>query len=221
MNTQLTPEPIAESSLLNLKNNNQKKIYYLIGFIILIIIINGWTWWNFHNEKSISETDSIITGIKELASLSTAQMYVMTTIEGQDNRFFGVDISFDLPGTRRLYFFVVPAQVTAGIDLQQLSENDIKVDQKERIVEIVLPLPEILNKSLDLERVKVYTQEGLLRDKTSIKEGLDLLNQTQVQDSILKEAINAGILKIAEINAEKTIRGFYEKLGYDVFIRFK
>ncbi len=41
------------------------------------------------------------------------------------------------------------------------------------------------------------------------------------KDQISQEAIEQGILSAAEKNAEKSLKGFFEQLGYNVTIEFQ
>jgi hypothetical protein len=167
------------------------------------------------------EVQTIVTGVQSLAKLATAEAYVMTTLEGQDNKIFGMDITVDLPGTKRVYFVIVPAKMLAGVDLQGVTEDNVSVDPINKKVSVILPHATFIQEAIQVDKVKIYTDEGILRGTTTAKEGLSLVSEAQVMEKLRQEANAIGVLKTAEDNAAKTIKGFYEKLGYEVDVKFE
>ena len=60
-------------------------------------------------------------------------------LEQEDNKIFGKDIQFNLPGTKQEILLVVPATVIAGVDLKEVTSSDIQVNEEEKEIEITLP----------------------------------------------------------------------------------
>jgi hypothetical protein len=170
------------------------------------------------NKPTIS---SFVTGVQGMAKLATAEAYVMTTVEGQDNKLFGFDIAADLPGTKRHYMVIVPAKILAGVDLQHVSASDIKLDDSAKTVEISLPHAEILEDAIQMNDIKLYTEEGLLRSATTAKEGVDLIAQASVKERLRQQAQDAGLLKSAEENASQALQKLYDQFGYHVVITYR
>ncbi|MGZ4030882.1 MAG: DUF4230 domain-containing protein, partial [Tumebacillaceae bacterium] len=165
-------------------------------------------------------TETIVTGVRDLSTLATAEAEVMTTLEGKDNKILGMDIALDIPGTQRAYFIVVPAKILAGVDLKKVTDRDVRVDQSSKTVELTLPHATFMNEAVETDKVKVFTNEGLFRSATTAKEGFEFVSQATVLDKLKQDAETDGILQRAEDNAVKALQGFYSKLGYQVTVKF-
>ena len=61
--------------------------------------------------------------------------------------------------------------------------------------------------SLALDKVKVFSSEGIFRDEATIKEGYDLANQAQKE--MLKEVEAEGLLTKAQNNAEESLKNMF------------
>jgi hypothetical protein len=197
-----------------------KFILLLVLFVLLIsgagigvyTLLSGST---FQEEKG-----SFVEQIQDMSSLATAQGFVKAVIEQEDNKLFGKDINADIPGTKRKILIVVPGSVLAGVDLQKVSENDIKVDEEAKEVTMTLPKAEILqDPSLDMENIKTFSVEGLFRSEVDWQEGFGLAEEAKEQ--IRREAVGQGILEAAEKNAEKSLKSFFEQIGYSIKVEYK
>lgn len=193
----------------------------LLTALAVLITLSGIAYWVLHNSAAKQTQSSFVTGIKEVASLATAEAYVMTVLEGEDNRLLGQDIPLKLPGTTREYFMVVPAKITAGVDLKNVTEKDISVDASSKTVTVVLPKAAIMEQSVQLDAVKIYTKEGFFRGPTTAKEGMAFLSSDQVKEKLRQEAVKAGLLQTAEQNATKVIQTLVKGFGYQIDVKFK
>ena len=155
-----------------------------------------------------------------MSSLATAQGFVKAVIEQEDNQIFGKEIGADLPGTKRKLLMVVPGTVLAGVDLQQVNKNDIVVDEEKKEIQLTLPRAAILqDPSLDTDNIKTFSVEGIFRSDVDWNEGFALAEVAK--DMISQEAVDQGLLQAAEKNAEKSLKGFFEQLGYKVTITYE
>jgi hypothetical protein len=190
-------------------------------FAMLVLAALGYGSWSAYTAVFEQPTrEMFVSGVRDMATLATAEAYVMTTVEGKDNKLFGMDIPIDLPGTKRNYFIVIPAKLLAGVDLKNLSADDVQIDHGQKKVTITLPHATFVQESIQMDQVKMFTSEGLFRAPLSAKEGVDLLSQGQVMEKLRQEANAASVLKTAENNAEKALQGLYRNLGYDVQVVF-
>ncbi|MBM7652448.1 hypothetical protein JOC76_001906 [Neobacillus cucumis] len=73
------------------------------------------------------------------AVTATAQAHITTIVSKEDNKLFGKSISFDFPGSKRALFLVVTGEVTAGVDLKNLTKKDITLDTNTKAILITLP----------------------------------------------------------------------------------
>lgn len=194
----------------------------LLLLLVLAALMAGFAGaWSILSVKEKPSTAVFVSGVRELSALATAEAYVMTTIEGADNRIFGFDIDVDVPGTKRSYLFVVPAKMLAGVDLKSLRADDVRIDHGAKTIEIALPHATFLEEAVQMDQIKVFTNEGLFRGSTDIKEGLKLMSEQQVLGKLRDEASATGILQLAERNAEKALQELYGKTGYRLSVSFK
>ncbi|WP_409252305.1 DUF4230 domain-containing protein [Bacillus sp. SCS-153A] len=199
------------------------KSKFLILLLLMVLVISGvsiglYSW--LAGGTLQEEQGSFVEQIKDMNSLATAQAFTKAVIEQEDNKIFGKEISADLPGTKRKLLLVVPGTVMAGVDLKKISENDILVDEEGKKMTIELPRAEILQSpSLDTENIKTFSVEGIFRSDVDWEEGFSLAGEAK--ELIQKEAVDQGLLQIAEGNAEKSLKDFFGRLGYTVIIEYK
>jgi hypothetical protein len=192
---------------------------WLTLLALLTLTYSGWSLFDLNMNKPTASL--FVTGVRELATLATAEAYVMTTLEGADNKLFGKTIPLDLPGTKRTYMYVIPAKILAGVDLKQVGEEDVRIDHREKKVFLTLPHATFLEEAVQVDKVRVFTEEGLFRSNTTAKEGLEMIAQATVKEKLRAEAEAAGVLQTAERNAEQALGTLYSKFGYEVVVSFK
>lgn len=198
----------------------RRVVLFLVLFLLVVgaatIGVNSW----ISGSTFTEEKGSFVERIQEMSSLATAQGFVKAVIEQEDNQLFGKEINADLPGTKRKLLMVVPGTVLAGVDLQGIDEKDIVVDEEKKEIQLTLPRAEILQEpSIDTDNIKTFSVEGIFRNDVDWNEGFALAEVAK--DQISQEAIEQGILQAAEKNAEKSLKGFFEQLGYDVTIEIQ
>ena len=120
----------------------------------------------------------------------------------------------------RELLLIVPATVIAGVDLKEITSDDIKVNEDQKELEIVLPRATLIHDpAIQMDQVKTFSDEGLFRGEATWDEGFDLA--AVAQKEIKDKAIEIGLLESAEKSAEKVLKGFFSNLGYTVKITFK
>lgn len=197
--------------------NKFLKILFVVLLLLVIaygsvLLLNGSTF--------KKESTTFVEQIQELAMLATAEAHVTVTIEEKDNKLFGNNIPVNLPGTKRELLLIVPATVIAGVDLQGITSDDIKVNEDEKELEIVLPRATLIQEpAILMDRVKTISDEGLFRGEVKWDEGFDLA--AVAQEEIKVEAVEIGLLESAEKSAEKVLEGFFGNLGYTVKLTFR
>lgn len=205
--------------------SGKKLVFKFIGvknilIVILAAMVVGAGVLLFTGSTLKKGSTTFIEQVQELATLATAQAHVKVVIEQEDNKLFGKDIQVDLPGTKRELLLVVPATVTAGVDLREVTEDDIKMDEGKKVIEIILPHAKFIQEpAIQMDKVRTFSDEGLLRGETKWDEGFDLA--AEAQDQIKAESIEIGLLQTAEQNAEKVLKEFFGTIGYSVEISYK
>lgn len=156
----------------------------------------------------IPDPVSIIHEIRSLARLETIQYSVEKVISADSGR---EDLK-TLFGDKLL--FVAHGEVLAGIDLEKIRLEDIKLDGK--VVSIKLPPAEILSTRLDNDKSYVYDrQTGLLARPDA---ELETKARQEAEKQIYKTAIEDGILKQAQTNAQAYLDRLIRSLNYEEVI---
>jgi hypothetical protein len=152
----------------------------------------------------IPDPVSIIHEVRSLARLETIQYSVEKVITADSGR---EDLT-PLFGDKLL--FVAHGEVIAGLDLEKLGQEDIKLDGK--IVTVKLPDAEVLSTRLDNEKSYVYDRQTGLLIRQDVQ--LETKARQTAEQEIYKTAIEDGILKQAQANAETYLDRLIRSLGY-------
>jgi hypothetical protein len=152
----------------------------------------------------IPDPVTIIKDVHALARLETIQYTVEKVITaeiGQGN--FGF-----LFGDKLL--FVAHGFVIAGIDMEKLQPGDMQMVNG--VLNVRLPPSEIFVSTLDNNKSYVYNREtGLL---TRGDQNLETTARSAAEEEIKKAAIEDGILKLADQNAQTFLAKFFGALGF-------
>lgn len=148
---------------------------------------------------------SVVKEIQSLGSLETASYSIEKIVEaGQE----GNAIQDLLYGDRIL--LIANGKVVAGVDLFQLSEDDVVVSGS--TLSVNLPSPVILSSSLDNSKTKVYDRtQGYLNKGNK---DLETEARKSAEASITKAACDSGILEEARDNAIERIKQLFEFAGF-------
>jgi hypothetical protein len=174
---------------------------------VLVQVISGFPGTLFNQPQSTPISipqPSVITQIKPLGQLHTSSYFLSTVVDTQMH--VGV-----LNQLQRV-LLVACGKVSAGIDLQKLTEKDIRTSAS--AVTITLPAPEIFDASLYDDRKCTYV---VLRD-----EGVLLPPNTQLEtaarqaavDNFRATALQNNILQNALDNAKVQLRSLITLLGF-------
>ncbi len=105
---------------------------------------------------------------------------------------------------------IAHGQVIAGIDLSQISEQNISIEDKN--IKLTLPAPEIFVTKLDEQQTSVYDRsKGLL---TKGNQNLETEARQAAEVSIREAACEGGILDKAKKNAQDQLKTLLEALGF-------
>ena len=153
---------------------------------------------------------TIINQIRPLVRLETIQYSVEKIITAET----GQEVFGPLFGDRLL--FVAHGLVIAGVDLSELSADDLKVNNG--ILEIKLPEAEIFVATIDNEKSYVYDRDtGIFRRPD---EDLETLARQAAEEEIRQAAVGDGILDQARLNAEVFLERLMDDLGFEEVIFF-
>lgn len=152
----------------------------------------------------IPDPVTIVHEVRSMARLETIQYSVEKIISAETRQgLFGF-----LVGDRIL--FVAHGTVIAGVDLQKLQPEDLRVEGG--VLYVTLPPAEIFVATLENDKSYVYDREqGVL---TRGDQNLETLARQAAEDEIEKAALANGILEQAQINAENFLYRFFLQLGF-------
>lgn len=190
----------------------------VVGVIVILVIL--FARYVYLQKEETLKSASVVESVQKLATLATAQAHIKTIISKEDNQLFGKSISFDFPGSKRTFFLVASGEVTAGVDLKNLTKQDITLDTNTKAIHITLPHATIVQEpSIDSKNIQTFSSEGLFRSEPNADEGFK--QEDLAKQKIKKEAIQSGLLKTAENNATLALQDFFKNLNYTVTVTFK
>jgi hypothetical protein len=145
-----------------------------------------------------------VLGLKKMSDLATAEYIVTKIIKASDNK------TWYKVGDRKI-LMSCKASLVAGIDLSQLTENDININEES--ITLTLPHAKLLYINIKPEDIKtVFKEVSLFRNNFSSREKDQLAAQAEKQ---IKQSVDSlGILVTAETNAALFINEFLQKEGF-------
>jgi len=152
---------------------------------------------------------TIVKEVQGLSRLETAAYTVekIVTAESQQG-----PLAF-LLGDRLI--LVAHGQIIAGVDLDELNEDDITVDA-EGVVHVSLPAAKVFVAALNSEESYIFDRDtGVLGQKVDLETQARQAAEVEIRQAALED----GILDMAQQNAEVTVRQLIRRLGF-VDVRF-
>lgn len=152
----------------------------------------------------IPDPVTIIREVRSLARLETIQYTVEKVITAEIGQGTFAFLSKD-----RL-LLVAHGTVIAGIDMEKLNPGDMELEKG--VLKVSLPEAEVFIATLNNEKTYVYDRDtGIFRRAV---QNLETLARQSAEKEILAAAIEDGILKTAQQNAETFLSRFFLSLGY-------
>lgn len=197
-----------------------RRVAIILFVIILLNAIAGFAAYKLlSKEEPKIDQGTILEQVQELSSLATSQALVKAVIEKEDNQLFGKEIKTNIPGTKRKILLVIPGSVLAGINLELVNSDTIKINEDDNVVELFLPRAEIIQEpSLNFEQAQTFSVEGIFRGEVNWEEAYELAHEAKLL--VKEEAIAQGLLETAEQNGEKVLKEFFSHLGYDCIVHY-
>lgn len=158
--------------------------------------------------EEVVNTATVVTAVRELARLQTISMHIERVVDlRQEQR-----VAFGLATAEDAILLVAAADVTAGVDLEQMIDGDIVVYPEESRVEVFLPRAEIFEARLDNSRTYVHTRETDVLARRS--EQLETRARREAERRLQEAALEANILNRAERSAITTVEALLKSLGF-------
>ena len=152
---------------------------------------------------------AIVHQVQGVSELTTAVFIMEAVVPTSAERKFGEIV---VGSTKLLY--VAYGEVRAGVDLSNLSADDIKVEKD--TIYIYLPAPEILDSKIDVHRSSVYDyNRGFLNLGPDVAPLLQTSAQRQTLEKIVTTACHKGVLEEANDRAKLAITQLLTTAGYE------
>ena len=187
------------------KRPRAKKRLLVLGAVILALLAVNLA----IPKKKVPPTVGVRT-LKDLAELATVEYSVTKIVSYKDVAWYG----------DRKILFEAAATVKAGIDMNELTDQDIKLEN-DSIVTISLPAPKILLFNMKPENMReIFNESGILRSDFSNQEKDGLLSQGE--KDIRAKVGRMDILQRAARNARILVESWLKKTGFSrVHVVFK
>jgi hypothetical protein len=192
-----------------------------IAIIAFIVILSFWQTGNkiistitsiFNPEAATPKIDIptvILHQVRQASELTTAIFVMEAVVPTSQDRKIG---EFVVATTKLLY--IAQGEVRAGVDLTQLTAENIQVTDNKVIIN--LPPPKILDSKIDVAESKVYDyNRGFLSLGPDVAPQLQTLAQQETLKTIVNKACSQGFLEEANQKAETTITGLLNLAGYE------
>lgn len=151
---------------------------------------------------------NVIGAIRDLRVLTTAEQQVerVMDIRSKQSKLFGLIAAEDA------LLLVASGSVSAGIDLGELQESDLRVSWDKREVHMKLPPAKILSSKIANDRTYVHTRKtDVLATRA---ENLEGEARAKAEEEIVQAARDAGLLARANRNAARTLEALLRGLGF-------
>lgn len=158
---------------------------------------------------TVRPTANVLVAVRDLARLESASFHMERVIDltEKQSRFFGLVEAEDA------ILLVAVADVSAGVDLQKLAAEDVRVDPAARRVTVRLPAAEIFHVEIDNQKTYVHTRRtGALARRA---ENLETRARQEAERALREAAQEAGILPRSRENARRVVEALVRSLGYE------
>lgn len=186
------------------KSRARKRLFILAAVILALLMINVAV-----PRRQARPLLSART-LKDLAELATVEYSVTKIVSYKDVAWYG----------DRKILFETAASVKAGIDLNELVDQDIQLEG-DKGVTVTLPQPKILLFNMKPEHMReIFNESGILRSDFSNEEKDGLLSQGE--KDIRAKVARMDILERAARNARILVESWLKKMGFaTVHVVFK
>lgn len=169
--------------------------------VLLAVLLTAWGVSSYFQAQSKTTT----LGFENIGQLVTqsASCTEVNVIEA-DRKLFGMTIPF----TQSKYIYSYDIEIKAGMDF---SKVEWQVD--DHTIRVKLPPCEVLSNEIDLDSFQVYHEKESIFKQIHLEENNQALGEMKQQAQA--DAIENGLLKNAQSNAQAILRGFFSK-AYDL-----
>lgn len=155
----------------------------------LAMIVAATVWWVKREVSPPVETivSSSLSSLHEQSRLSAFAARFVTAVTSSRTQ-FGLNAEKTL---------ILPGMVRYEVDLQKLSQKDVRWDAARNTLKIALPPIEVSGPEFDLEQTREYESGMVLMALTDVERLLDAQNREKARLDILQQARSETTMKLA------------------------
>ena len=153
----------------------------------------------------------LISGLKDMAELSTASLETKTTVTTSQKRMVS---RWSVGDTNLVYEGV--GKVQAAIDMSKLEAKEVDMDNRQ--VHILLPPPHIVNINLDVKDSSVVASYRNWFGPRNVEAKLQTEAQQKALKAITAEACANHLLDVANKNAKQIVENVLQTAGFEKII---
>lgn len=151
-----------------------------------------------------------VEGLSAMAELGTVEYTVKKIIRSDDPR---ITLGDKIKVGDRKILFSCTAHLKAGVDLKNITMDNVIIDNASNSITVTLPHAKLLSFNMPSEEiVEEFVSVTKFRDNFTPKEKIEFLQQGEAD--ILQDVDNIGILADAEANASSFLKAMLASFGY-------
>lgn len=174
--------------------------YWKVFAALAIVLLIGFIGFNI-KKGLFTEAETTKIGFEDIGELSTQAAYCTPVgVIDASRKVLGLEIPF----TQSKYIYSYHITIKAGINFEK-----VKWEIQDTTIKITLPEAEILSSEIDTQSFKVYHEDESIFRQISMEE--TNASMAELQKTAEKDAVDNGLLKNAQANAETILTGFFAK----------
>ncbi|PRY06048.1 uncharacterized protein DUF4230 [Pontibacter ummariensis] len=160
-------------------------------------------WFKKPEEEKVPEVvlnyNTVLTSVEDLGRMELVRYNFKDVVEYEKN------VSRWIPNSKIV--LIVSGEAVGCVDFSKVSPSDIQI-QGDSVVQVALPEPEICYYKVDHSKSKVFSKENTyFQDAELVEESFQYAEQ-----NVKKAALNSGILRQTQVNAEKVLKPMLEEI---------
>ncbi len=143
--------------------------------------------------------NTVLTSVEDLGKMELVRYNFKDVVEYQKN------VSKWVPDSK--IALIVSGEAVGCVDFAKITQADIEF-QGDTLVQVALPEPEICYYKVDHSQSKVFSKENTyFQDAALVEEAF-----RYAENNVKRAAMNSGILKQTQVNAEKILKPILEEV---------
>lgn len=170
-----------------------------------------------YQEITGEEIEAGIRNIQEMhtASYNFTRVQRFFDVKRADLSVIGIDLNFDIPGTKKSFSFSYEGKVTAGVEFDKVK---VTKDEENKVIYVELPEPVLFDPVIDTGSYEFYEVDNSLFNPIEPEDYAVALDELVKAEK--DNAENSTVLEDARNNAMNMIEGFAKGIASNYRIEF-